>query len=106
MPQAIGKGSCASIRASIDAAALEADSGDNDKNGNEYSFFGKLANPDPKDLSPRNKDGNFLLPFVDSRKCQETYLKTRKVKVFNEALTMEKKDILGDAPPLSSAREV
>jgi hypothetical protein len=26
-PQAIGKGSCASIRASIDAVALEADSG-------------------------------------------------------------------------------
>ncbi len=50
MPRAIGKGSCASIRASIDAAALEADSGNDDNNGNENSFFGKLANPDPKDL--------------------------------------------------------
>ncbi len=39
-------------------------------------------------------------------KCQETYPKTRKVKGFYEALTMEKKDSLGDAPPLSSAREV
>ncbi len=26
----------------------------------EYSFFGKLANPHPKDLSPRNIDGNFI----------------------------------------------
>jgi hypothetical protein len=36
MPQAIGKGSCASICASIDAAALEADSGNND-NANSSS---------------------------------------------------------------------
>jgi hypothetical protein len=99
MPQAIGKGSCASIRASIDTAALEADSGDDDINGDEYSFFGKLANSDPKDLSPRNIDGNFILIFVGSRKCQETYPKTKKVKVFYEALTMEKKDILGNIPP-------
>ncbi len=34
--QAIGKGSCASIYASNDAVALEADSGDDDNNGNEY----------------------------------------------------------------------
>ena len=107
MPQAIGKGSCASIRASIDTAALEADSGDDDINGDEYSFFGKLANSDPKDLSPRNIDGNFILIFVGSRKCQETYPKTRKVKVFYGALTVEKKDIMGGAPPPppSSAKE-
>jgi hypothetical protein len=75
-------------------------------NGDENSFFGKLANPHPKDLSPRNIHGNFILLFVGSRKCQETYPKTRKVKVFYEALTVEKKDILGNAPPSSSAREV
>ncbi len=34
-PQAMGKGSCASIRASIDAAALEGNSGDDDNNGDE-----------------------------------------------------------------------
>jgi hypothetical protein len=60
--------------------ALEADFGNNDSNGNEYTFFGELANPDPKDLSPRNVDGNFILLFVGSRKCQETYPKTRKVR--------------------------
>ncbi len=75
-------------------------------NGNEYSFFGKLAKPYPKDLSPRNIEGNFISLIVRSRKCQETYPKTRKVKGFYEALTVEKKDILGDAPPSSSAREV
>jgi hypothetical protein len=46
------------------------------------------------------------LLFVGSSKYQETYPKTRKVKGFYEALTMEKKDILGNAHPLSSAREV
>jgi hypothetical protein len=86
--------------------ALEADSGNDDDYGNEYSFFGKLANPDPEDLSPRNIDGNFILLFVRSKKYQETYLKTRKVTVFYKALTVEKKDILGDAPLPSSAREV
>ncbi len=74
--------------------------------GDEYSFFGKLAKPHPEDLSPRNIDGDFILLFVGSRKCQETYPKTRKVKGFYEALIVEKKDILGNAPPLSSAREV
>jgi hypothetical protein len=102
-PQAIGKGSCAFIRASINAAALEADSGNDDDNGNEYSVFGKLANPDPKDLSPRNID--FISLFFSSRKCQETCLKTRKVKVFYMALTMEKKYILGDAPPPQAVQE-
>jgi hypothetical protein len=46
------------------------------------------------------------LLFVGSRKYQETYPKTRKVKGFYEALTVEKRDILGNVPPLSSAREV
>jgi hypothetical protein len=82
-----------------DAVALEADSGNNDNDGHEYSFFGMLANPDPKDLSTRNIDGNFILLFVGSRKCQETYTKTRKVKVFYKVLTVEKNDILGDTPP-------
>jgi hypothetical protein len=62
--------------------------------------------PHPKDLSPRIIDGNFISLFVGSRKCQETYPKTRKVKGFYEVMTVEKKDILGDAPPSSSAREV
>ncbi len=72
----------------------------------EYSFFGELANPHCKDLSTRNIDGDFILLFVGSRKGQETCPKTRKVKGFYEALTVEKKDILGNAPPSSSAREV
>jgi hypothetical protein len=69
MPQAIGKEFCASICVSIDAAALEADSGEDDNNGNENSFFGKLANPDPKDLSPRNIDGNFILIYLSCLPC-------------------------------------
>jgi hypothetical protein len=105
MPQAFGKGSYASICTSIDAAVHEADSGNDDNDGNEHSFFGELANPDPKDLSPRNIDVDFILLFVSSRKCQETYSKTGKVKVFYKSFTIEKKDILGDAPPPSSARE-
>jgi hypothetical protein len=54
-PQGIDNGSIAAIRASIDAAALADSSNDNDNNNDaEYSFFGKLANPDPEDLSPRS----------------------------------------------------
>jgi hypothetical protein len=102
-PQAFGKGSYASIWTSIDAAAHEADSGNDDNDGDEHSFFGELANPDPKDLSPRIDD-DYILLFVSSKKCQETYSKTRKVKVFYEALTIEKKDILGDAPPKQCKR--
>jgi hypothetical protein len=82
VPQAFGKGSYASICTSIYAAAHEADSGNDDNNGYEHSVFGELANPDPKDLSPRNIDADFILLFVGSRKCQETYSKTRKVKIF------------------------
>jgi hypothetical protein len=103
-PQAFGKGSYASICTSIDAAGHETDSGNDDNDGDEHSFFGELANPDPKDLSPRNIDADFILLFVSSRKCQGTYSKTRKVKVFNEALTIEKKDILGNAPPKQCKR--
>jgi hypothetical protein len=51
-------------------------------------------------------DGNFISLFVRSRKCKETYPKTRKFKDFYEALAVEKKNILGNAPPLSSARKV
>jgi hypothetical protein len=72
MPQAIGKECCASIRVSIDAAALKADSGKDDNNGNEYSSFGELANLDPKDLSPRNIDANFILLFVLLAMCMTT----------------------------------
>jgi hypothetical protein len=100
-PEGIGNGSIATIRASIDAAAL-ADSSNVDKdndNDAEYFFFGKLVNPDPEDLSPRDISGNFIALFVGSRKCQKSYTKARKIKIFYEALTMNKKSILGNSPP-------
>ena len=60
-PPGFGNGSSASIRASIDAVALAVDSGnDNSSNDDDYSFFGKLPNPDPKDLSPRYVGGDFI----------------------------------------------
>jgi hypothetical protein len=43
MPKVFGKGSYASICTSIDAAAHEADSGNNDNDGDEHSVFGELA---------------------------------------------------------------
>jgi hypothetical protein len=98
-PPGFGYGSSACSHASIDAAALEADSSDDDDNDDEYSFFGKLPKPYPKNLSLRKIDGCFMLLFVDSRKCQEIYSKTRKVKVFYKVLTMEKKDILAMPHP-------
>ena len=71
LPPTRRKGTCAEVRASIDAAAL-ANSGDNDDNGAaEYSYFGELPNPDPEDLSPRNVCGDFttskLLIFLVPR---------------------------------------
>ena len=93
------KGTCAEVRASIDAAAL-ANSGDNDDNdAAEYSYFGELPNPDPEDLSPRNVCGDFITLFVGSRKSQAEYPKARKIKIFYEALTVEKEEILGNKPP-------
>jgi hypothetical protein len=66
-----------------------------------------MANPHPDDLSPRNIDGNFMLLFFGSRKYQETYPKTRKVKGFYEALTIWRRRIFwATPPPSSSAREV
>jgi hypothetical protein len=99
-PQGIGNGSIAAIRASIDAVALaESSNDDNDDNDAEYSFFGELANPDPEDLSPHDISGNFIALFVGSRKCQMSYTKARKIKIFYEALTVNKKSILGNSPP-------
>ena len=43
--------------------------------GNEYSFFGKLANPHPNDLSPRNIDGDFISLLVGTRRYQKTYIR-------------------------------
>jgi hypothetical protein len=92
------------IHASINAAALAGSgSDDNDDNDNDdddnYSFFGELRHPDPKDLLPHDICGDFIPLFVSSRKYQKTYSKKRKVNIFYEALTMEKKGILGDSPP-------
>jgi hypothetical protein len=99
-PQRIGNGTNAAIRASIDAAALANSGSDNDNDDNDgYSFFGGFPNPDPKDLLPRNICGNFIPLFVGSRKCQMSCSKKRKVKIFYDALTAEKKVILGNSPP-------
>jgi hypothetical protein len=102
-PQGIGNGTSAAIHASIDAAAL-ANSGSDDDNeddddDNGYSFFKELPNPDPEDLLPRNICDNFILLFVCSKKCQKSYSKKRKVNIFYDVLTIEKKVILGNSPP-------
>jgi hypothetical protein len=100
-PQGIGNGSIATIRVSINAAALT-DSSNNDNNNNDdakCSFFGELANPDFEDLLPHDISGNFIALFVGSRKCQKSYTKARKIKIFYEALTVNKKSILGNSPP-------
>ncbi len=109
-PQGIGNGSIAAIYASINAAAL-ADSRDdedddtdnnNDNDNAKYSFFGKLANPDPEDLSLHNISSDFIALFVGSRKCQKSYTQMKKIKIFYKALTVNKKSILGN----SSLQEV
>ena len=43
-------GDCATVKASIDAAARANSSDDDDDDDAEYSYFGKLPNPDPEDL--------------------------------------------------------
>ena len=55
--------------------------------------------PDPEDESPRDVRGDFISLFVGSRKSQAEYPKARKISIFYEALTVEKKDILGSEPP-------
>jgi hypothetical protein len=97
----LGVGNVASVRASINAAALEADSND-DGNANDdldYSYFGELPNSDPEDLLPRDVGGDFISLFVRSRKCQVTYNKSMKVTIFYKALTVDKKELLSDNLP-------
>jgi hypothetical protein len=96
--QGIPDGNTATVKASIDAAVL-ANSDNDDSGDDEYSYFGERPNPDPKDHLPRDICGDFISLFVSSRKCQLTYSKVRKVDVFYEALTVEKKNILGHNPP-------
>ncbi len=99
-PPGFGKGDCAAVKTSIDAAArANSSDDDDDDDASEYSYFGYLPNPDPKDLSPRNVCRDFISLFVGSRKSQVEYPKARKIKIFYEALTVEKKDILGCKPP-------
>ena len=57
-------GDCATVKASIDAAARANSSDDDDDDDAEYSYFGKLPNPDPKDLSPRDVCRDFISLFV------------------------------------------
>jgi hypothetical protein len=103
VPQGISIRTSAAIRASINAAALAGtgsnDDDDNDDNDDGYSFFWELPNPDPEDLLPHDICGDFILLFVGSRKCQKSYSKKRKVDIFYDALTLEKKVILGNSPP-------
>jgi hypothetical protein len=109
-PQRIGNRTSAAFRASINAAALANLGGNNNDNGNDYndgySYFRELLNPDPKDLLLQDICSNFILLFVDSRKCQKTYSKSRKIKIFYNASTVEKKGILGNSPPPRSEAEV
>ena len=90
-PQGIPDGDTATVKASIDAA-VRANSDDDNSGDDEYSYFGEHPNPDPEDHLPRDICGDFISLFVGSRKCQLTYSKARKVNVFYEALTVEKKD--------------
>ena len=92
-------GYCATVKASIDAAARANSSNDDDDDDAEYSYFGKLPNPEPEDLSPRDVCRDFISLFVGSRKSQAEYPKARKIKIFYEALTVEKEEILGSEPP-------
>jgi hypothetical protein len=70
MPPGFGMGDCATVKASIDAAAHANSSNDDDADDAEYSYFGKLPNPDPEDLSPRGVCRDFISLFVGSRKSQ------------------------------------
>ena len=81
LPPTRHRGTCAEVRASIDAAALANSGDDNDDDTAKYSYFGELPNPDPEDLSPRNVCGDFITLFVGSRKSQAEYPKARKIKI-------------------------
>jgi hypothetical protein len=58
-----------------------------------------MPNPDPEDISLRDISAEFISLFVLSRKCQKVYSKERKIKIFYEALTVEKSAILGNSLP-------
>ena len=63
-------GDCATVKASIDAAARANSNDEDDADDPEYSYFGELPNPDPMDLSPRGVYRDFISLFVGSRKSQ------------------------------------
>ena len=60
-------GDCATVKASIDAAARANSSNDDDDDDAKYSYFGELPNPDPKDLFPRDVCRDFISLFVWGR---------------------------------------
>jgi hypothetical protein len=95
----IFNGDSTAIRTSVDAAALENSDDDDVDNEGGYDFFGELPNPDPEDVSPRDLCGDFILLFAKSKKIAKDYSKDRKVRIFYDALTVDKKTILGDSPP-------
>ena len=58
-----------------------------------------MPNPDPEDVSPRDLCGDFILLFAKLKKIAKDYSKDRKVRIFYDALTVDKRTILGDSPP-------
>ncbi len=98
-PKPIPNGNCVAIRASIDAVALKNSDDDKVIDEEEYDFFRELPNPDPEDCLPRDICGDFIPLFVGSRKCQREYSKERKIKIFYEALTVDRRSILATPHP-------
>jgi hypothetical protein len=70
---------------------------DDDEDVN-YSYFGSSPNPDPGDYSPGDIATDYVDLFVHSKKVGREYKKDRKILIFYEALTVEKKILLGDSP--------
>ena len=60
-------GDCATVKASIGAAARANSSDNDDDDDAEYFYFGKLPNPDPEDLSPRDVCRDFISLFFRGR---------------------------------------
>jgi hypothetical protein len=98
-PKPIPHGDSTAIRSSIDAAALENSGDDEVDDEGGFDYFGDMPNPDPEDVSPRDLCGNFILLFAKSKKIAKDYSKDRKVRIFYDALTVDKRTILGDSPP-------
>jgi hypothetical protein len=99
MPQAIGKWSCASIHASIDAAALEADSGNDDNIGNEYSFFGNLANPDPKRSITKEYRWQLYFAICWLKEVPTDLSEDQKGQGFQQGIDPGEEGYFGQRPP-------